>query len=72
MNNSFKTLWNRAFLFVGPSWSLLVWMIWSSGQLETFSDKLTFLAMVIPGFLLVYASGFFIEQWHEKKQRARG
>jgi hypothetical protein len=70
MKNSFKLLWNRAFLFVGPAWYLLVWMIWSSGQLVSIADRLTFLCMVIPGFLIVYSSGFFIEGWHEKKKRA--
>jgi hypothetical protein len=27
--------------------------------------------MVIPGFLLIYSSGFFIEGWHEKKKIGR-
>ena len=68
MNYSFKRLWNRAFLFVGPAWFLLVWIIWSSGQLITVVDKITFVGIVIPGFLIVYSSGFFIEGWHEKKK----
>jgi hypothetical protein len=59
------------FLFVGPAWYLLVWMIWSSGQLETIGDKILFLGIVIPGFLLIYSSGFFIEAWHEKKKKAK-
>ena len=71
MKHSFKELWNRAFLFVGPCWYLLVWMIWSSGQLVTMAEKITFLAVVVPGFILVYCSGFFIEGWHEKKKRLR-
>ncbi|MBV5303042.1 MAG: hypothetical protein JZU70_02400 [Chlorobium sp.] len=71
MNYSFKRLWNRAFLFVGPAWFLLVWMIWSSGQLITVADKITFIGIVIPGFLIVYSTGFFIEGWHEKKKRGR-
>jgi len=71
MNYSFKRLWNRAFLFVGPAWFLLVWMIWSSGQLITVADKITFIGIVIPGFLIVYTTGFFIEGWHEKKKRGR-
>ncbi|TLU87837.1 MAG: hypothetical protein FDX21_03200 [Chlorobium sp.] len=71
MKYSFKRLWNTAFLFVGPAWYLLVWMIWSSGQLQTTGDKISFLCIVIPGFLTVYSSGFFIERWHEKKKKAR-
>jgi hypothetical protein len=71
MKYSFKQLWNRAFLFVGPGWSVLVWMVWSSGQLVTIGDKINFLGIVIPGFLIVYSSGFFIEGWHEKKKRGR-
>jgi hypothetical protein len=71
MNYSFKQLWNRAFLFIGPGWYLLVWMIWSSGQLVTVADKMTFIGIVIPGFLIVYTSGFFIERWHHKKKTAR-
>ncbi len=69
MKYNFKQLWNRAFLFVGPAWSLLVCMIWFSGQLVTISDKIIFLCIVIPGFLVVYSSGYFIEGWHEKKKR---
>ena len=71
MKHSFKRLWNTTFLFVGPIWCVLVWMIWSSGQLSTIGDKISFLAAVIPGFLLIYGSGFFIESWHEKKQKAK-
>ena len=59
------------FLFVGPAWFVLVWMIWSSGQMQTMADRITFLSIVIPGFLLIYSSGFFIEGWHEKKRKAR-
>jgi len=44
-------------------------MIWFSGQLVTISDKIIFLCIVIPGFLVVYSSGYFIEGWHEKKKR---
>lgn len=71
MNYSFRKLWNTMFLFVGPAWYLLVWMIWSSGQLLSIGDKIVFLCVVIPGFLLIYSSGFFIEGWHEKKKKAR-
>lgn len=71
MQHSFKRLWNTTFLFVGPFWCLLVWMIWSSGQLPSVDDKLAFLGVVIPGFLLIYGSGFLIEGWHEKKKRGR-
>jgi len=46
-------------------------MIWSSGQLQTIDDKILFLAIVIPGFLLIYFSGFFIEGWHKKKQASQ-
>ncbi len=69
MKYSFKRLWNTAFLFVGPAWYVLVWMIWSSGQLLTIRDKITFLGIVIPGFLIIYSSGFLIEGWHEKKKK---
>ena len=71
MKYSFKRLWNTTFLFVGPVWCVLVWMIWSSGQLPAIGDKISFLGVVIPGFLLIYSSGFFIEGWHEKKKKAR-
>jgi hypothetical protein len=71
MKYSFKRLWNTTFLFVGPIWCILVWMIWSSGQLPSIADKISFLGVVIPGFLLIYSSGFFIEGWHVKKQKAR-
>ena len=67
MNYSFKTLWNVMFLAVGPVWFLLVWMIWSSGQLKTANDHTLFLALIIPGFLVIYFSGFLIQKRHAKK-----
>ncbi|MEI6691949.1 MAG: hypothetical protein WCL43_04430 [Chlorobium sp.] len=69
MKYSFKKLWNTTFLFVGPIWYLLVWMIWSSGQVQNIADKMSFLGTVIPGFLLIYSAGFFIEGWHERKKK---
>jgi len=71
MEYSFKRLWNTAFLFVSPVWYMLVWIIWSSGQLQTIRDKIIFLGIVIPGFLIIYSSGFIIERWHEKKKKGR-
>ncbi|MEE9904282.1 hypothetical protein [Chlorobium sp.] len=68
MKYTFTTLWNVTFLFVGPFWFMLAWMIWSSGQLQTLSDRMTYLAVVIPGFIVIYLSGFFIEGWHKKKK----
>lgn len=70
MNNSFNSLWNKMFLFVGPVWFLLVWMIWSSGQLQTAADQQIFLTLVIPGFILIYVSGFLIQKRHAKKMEA--
>ena len=67
MNYSFKTLWNVMFLAVVPVWFLLVWMIWSSGQLKTANDHTLFLALIIPGFLVIYFSGFLIQKRHAKK-----
>ena len=67
MNYSFKTLWNRMFVIVAPVWFLLVWMIWSSGQLKTAQDNNSFLGLVIPGFILIYLSGFMIQKRHAKK-----
>ncbi|NTW57408.1 MAG: hypothetical protein HGB20_10285 [Chlorobiaceae bacterium] len=68
MKYSFKKLWNTMFLFIGPGWYVLVWMIWSSGQLQAIEEKLIFLGVVIPGFLMIYFAGFWIEGWHKKKQ----
>jgi hypothetical protein len=70
MNNSFKSLWNKMFLFVGPVWFLLVWMIWSSGQLKTAADQQMFLGLVIPGFILIYVSGFLIQKRHARKTQS--
>ena len=67
MNYSFKTLWNRMFLVTGPVWFVLVWMIWSSGQLKSAVDQKYFLGLVIPGFMLIYLSGFLIQKRHAKK-----
>ncbi len=69
MNYSFKTLWNATFIVVGPAWALLAWMIWSSGQLRTPQHHALFLGLVIPGFFLIYLSGFLIRNRHAKKQR---
>jgi hypothetical protein len=67
MNYSFKMLWNAMFLAVGPVWFLLVWMIWSSGQLKTAANQHLFLGLVVPGFILIYLSGFLIQKRHAKK-----
>ena len=59
MKYSFKSLWNRAFLFVGPGWYFLVWMIWSSGQLQSIGDRITFL--VSEPFLPKVKNAFILE-----------
>ncbi|NTV02241.1 MAG: hypothetical protein HGB04_05575 [Chlorobiaceae bacterium] len=69
MNQSFTTLWNITFAFTGPVWAVLAWMIWSSGQLRTPQDHTLFLAIVIPGFTLIYLSGFLIRNRHAKKMQ---
>jgi len=69
MNYSFKTLWNVMFLAIGPVWFLLVWMIWSSGQLTTAHDRILYFALIIPGFILIYFSGFLIQKRHAKKKQ---
>lgn len=68
MKYSFTTLWNITFLFTGPVWALLVWMVWDSGQLQSEMDRTIFLSVIIPGFIAIYLSGFLIESWHKKKQ----
>ncbi len=67
MNQSFKTLWNITFVVTGLLWATLVWMIWISGQLKTPQDQIIFLCVVIPAFVLIYLSGFFIARRHTKK-----
>ncbi|NTV92550.1 MAG: hypothetical protein HGA72_04530 [Chlorobiaceae bacterium] len=69
MKYGFTTLWNITFAFVGPAWLVLVWMIWSSGQLKTPDEQMIYLALVIPGFVVIYLSGFIIERRHNKKQQ---
>lgn len=69
MNQSFTKLWNITFLVVGPLWALFVWMVWTSGQLETLQQETLFFSVVIPGFILIYLSGFLIAKRHARKQR---
>lgn len=68
MNQSFAKLWNITFLVVGPLWALFVWMVWTSGQLRTPQQEILFFSVVIPGFILIYLSGFLIAKRHERKQ----
>lgn len=68
MNQSFRKLWNITFLFVGPLWALFVWMVWTSGQLRTPQQEGLFFSVVIPGFILIYLSGFLIAKRHARKQ----
>lgn len=68
LSYSFKTLWNRTYMFVGPLWLILVYFIWGSGQLKTPQDQIIFLSVVVPGFILTYISGFIIEKWHKNKK----
>jgi hypothetical protein len=70
MNYNFKSLWNKMFLIVGPVWFFLVWMIWSSGQIKSAADQQIFLGLVIPGFILIYVSGFLIQKRHAKKMQS--
>lgn len=70
MNYSFKTLWNATFLGIGPLWFVLCRMIWGSGQLRTAKDEAVFLWVIIPGFILIYFSGFLIQRWHAGKKGA--
>ncbi len=67
LNGSFKGLWNKAVLFMGILFAVLVYMIWGSGQLHTPQDRVVFLSVVIIGFIAVYLSGFFVEAQHKKK-----
>ncbi|MGB0130850.1 hypothetical protein [Chlorobium sp.] len=68
MNQSFAKLWNITFLVVGPLWALFVWMVWTSGQLRTPQQEILFFSVVIPGFILIYLSGFLIAKRHARKQ----
>jgi hypothetical protein len=70
MNHSFAKLWNITFLFVGPLWALFVWMIWTSGQLKTPQHEILFFSLVVPGFILIYLSGFLIAKRHAIKQKS--
>lgn len=68
MNQSFAKLWNITFLVVGPLWALFVWMVWTSGQLRAPQQEILFFSVVIPGFILIYLSGFLIAKRHARKQ----
>lgn len=68
MNQSFAKLWNITFLVVGPLWALFVWMVWTSGQLRTPQQEILFFSVVVPGFILIYLSGFLIAKRHARKQ----
>ena len=68
MNQSFAKLWNITFLVVGPLWALFVWMVWTSEQLRTPQQEILFFSVVIPGFILIYLSGFLIAKRHARKQ----
>lgn len=67
MNERFTSLWNITFLVTGPLWAMLVWMIWTSGQLQTPADRQIFLWVVIPAFAFIYIFGFIIARRHFKK-----
>ncbi len=67
MHQNFTSLWNITILVTGVLWAMLVWMIWTSGQLKTPEDHQIFLAVVIPAFVLIYISGFLIARRHKKK-----
>ncbi|NTU96746.1 MAG: hypothetical protein HGA62_02890 [Chlorobiaceae bacterium] len=70
MNQSFTKLWNITFLVVAPIWGLFVWMIWTSGQLKTPQHEILFFGVVIPGFILIYLSGFVIAKRHAIRQQS--
>ena len=70
MHQNFTKLWNITFLVVGPLWGLFVWMVWTSGQLKTAHHEILFLSVVVPGFILIYLSGFLIAKRHATKQNS--
>jgi hypothetical protein len=43
-------------------------MVWTSGQLRTPQQEILFFSVVIPGFILIYLSGFLIAKRHARKQ----
>jgi hypothetical protein len=72
MNERFTSLWNITILVTGILWAMLVWMIWTSGQLQTPADRQVFLLVVIPAFVLIYVSGFIIAKRHFRKLASGG
>jgi hypothetical protein len=45
-------------------------MVWTSGQLKTPQHEILFFSVVIPGFILIYLSGFLIAKRHAIKQQS--
>jgi hypothetical protein len=70
MHQNFTSLWNITFLVTGILWAMLVWMIWTSGQLTTPDDRVVFLCVVIPAFVFIYLFGFFVAKRHFRKLEA--
>ncbi len=67
---SFKSLWNKAVLYIGLGWLVLIALIWNTDQLATQVDRQIFVGVIAAGFLLVYVFGFIIEAMYKRKQAA--
>ncbi|MDT9547728.1 MAG: hypothetical protein RI826_10400, partial [Chlorobium phaeovibrioides] len=65
---SFRSLWNKAVLYVGLGWLVLIVLIWNTDQLSTSADRQIYLTVIAGGYLLVYVFGFVIEAMYKKKQ----
>ncbi|WP_233120944.1 hypothetical protein [Chlorobium sp. KB01] len=67
LKGSFTELWNKAMIYTGSGWLVLVCMIWVSGHFTDNVERIVFVSVLAAGYIAVYMLGFYIKRQHSGK-----
>jgi purine-cytosine permease-like protein len=67
LKGSFPELWNKAMIYTGSGWLVLVCMIWVSGHFTDNVERIVFVSVLLSGYIAVYMLGFYIRRRHSRK-----
>lgn len=67
LKGSFTELWNKAMIYTGSGWLVLVCMIWLSGHFTDSGEQIVFVSVLAAGYVAVYVLGFYIKHRHSEK-----
>jgi hypothetical protein len=64
LKGSFTELWNKAMIYTGSGWLVLVCMIWVSRHFIDSGERIVFVSVLVAGYVAVYILGFYIKRRH--------